>query len=77
MVVPAALILLAVLGVPYIAFNLRRLYLGRRWAFTFCQAAKEWQERDRAKRLAARAAHPTELAPPRTQPPTTARSRRW
>jgi hypothetical protein len=48
--VSAALILLAVLGVPYVAFNLRRLYLGRRWAFTLCQAAKEWQERDRAKR---------------------------
>jgi hypothetical protein len=52
--VSAALILLAVLGVPYVALNVRRLCLGRRWAFTLCQAAKEWEERDRAKRHAAR-----------------------
>jgi hypothetical protein len=52
--VSAALILLAVLGVPYVALNVRRLCLGRRWAFTLCQAAKEWEERDRAKRRAAR-----------------------
>jgi hypothetical protein len=49
------LILLAVLAVPYVALNLRRLRLGRPWAFTFCQAAKEWEQRDRAKRLAAAA----------------------
>ena len=55
----AALILLVVLGLAYVALNVRRLLLGRRWAFTLCQAAKEWEERDRAKRLAARAAHPT------------------
>jgi len=52
--VSAALILLAVLGLPYVAFNVRRVWLGRRWAFTLCQAAKEWEERDRAKRRAAR-----------------------
>jgi hypothetical protein len=61
------LILLAVLGVPYLLLNLRRLYVGRPWAFTFCQAAKEWEQRDRAKRLAARtaaaAAAPAENAP--------------
>jgi hypothetical protein len=74
--VPAALILLVVLGVPYVVFNLRRLYLGRRWAFTLWQAAKEWEERDRAKRLAARAAQPTQPAPSATQVPTTVRSRR-
>ena len=51
----AALILLVVLGLAYVALNVRRLLLGRRWAFTLCQAAKEWEERDRAKRRAARA----------------------
>jgi hypothetical protein len=50
------LILLAVLAVPYLALNLRRLHLGRPWAFTVCQVAKEWEERERAKRVAARAA---------------------
>ena len=50
------LILLAALGVPYVALNVRRLLQGRSWAFTFCQAAKEWEEGERAKRLAARAA---------------------
>jgi hypothetical protein len=50
------LILLAVLATPYIALNVRRLIQGRSWAFTFCQAAKEWEEGERAKRLAARAA---------------------
>jgi hypothetical protein len=49
------LILIAVLAVPYLAFNLRRLSLGRPWAFSFCQAAKEWEQRERAKLLAARA----------------------
>jgi hypothetical protein len=47
-------ILLAVLAIPYVALNVRRLRRGRPWAFTFCQAAKEWEERDRAKRRAAR-----------------------
>lgn len=50
------LILLAVLAIPYVALNVRRLRRGRSWAFTFCQVAKEWEERERAKRLAARAA---------------------
>jgi hypothetical protein len=50
------LILLGVLAIPYLALNVRRLIQGRRWAFTFCQAAKEWEEGERAKRLAARAA---------------------
>jgi hypothetical protein len=49
------LILLAVFAIPYLALNLRRLLHGRRWAFTFCQVAKEWEERERAKRSAARA----------------------
>jgi hypothetical protein len=48
------LVLLAVLAIPYIGFNVRRVIRGRRWAFTFCQVAKEWEERERAKRLAAK-----------------------
>jgi hypothetical protein len=51
-----ALVLLAVLAVPYLALNVRRLCRGRSWAFTVCQVAKEWEEREHAKRLAARAA---------------------
>lgn len=51
-----ALILLAVLATPYLALNLRRLYRGRPWAFTVCQVAKEWEEREHAKLLAKRAA---------------------
>jgi hypothetical protein len=50
------LILLGAMGIPYIGFNLRRLRRGRSWAFTICQVAKEWEERERAKRNAARAA---------------------
>jgi hypothetical protein len=49
-----ALILLAVILVPYLTLNVRRLLLGRRWAFTICQVAKEWEQRERAKRLAGR-----------------------
>jgi len=49
------LILLAVLAIPYVGMNLRRLYRGRTWAFTFCQVAREWEEREHAKRLASRA----------------------
>jgi hypothetical protein len=52
----ALLIILAVLAVPYVALNLRRLRQGRRWVFTVCQAAKDWEERDRARRRAARQA---------------------
>jgi hypothetical protein len=54
--VTGLLILLAALGVPYVGFNLRRLRRGRSWAFTVCQVAKEWDQRERAKRLNARAA---------------------
>jgi hypothetical protein len=50
------LILLAALAVPYVVLNLRRLRRGRPWAFTICQVAKEWEERDRAQRNAARLA---------------------
>ena len=51
-----ALILLAVLVIPYLALNVRRLYRGRPWAFTVCQVAKEWEQREHAKLLAKRAA---------------------
>ncbi|MDX6689234.1 MAG: hypothetical protein QOG15_691 [Solirubrobacteraceae bacterium] len=54
-----ALILLIVLAVPYLALNVRRLLTGRTWAFGVCQVAKEWEERESAKRLAARAAKRT------------------
>jgi hypothetical protein len=50
---PQAIVLVA-FAILYIALNLRRLRRGRRWAFTFCQVAKEWEEGERAKRLAAR-----------------------
>jgi hypothetical protein len=50
------LILLAAFAVPYVALNIRRLRRGRRWAFTVCQVAKEWEQREHDKRLAARAA---------------------
>ncbi|HEY1540719.1 MAG TPA: hypothetical protein VGF63_15055 [Solirubrobacteraceae bacterium] len=51
-----ALILLIVLVVPYLAMNVRRLYLGRSWAISVCQVAKEWEAREHAKRVALRAA---------------------
>ena len=51
-----ALILLLVLAVPYMALNVRRLYRGRPWVFTVCQVAKEWEQREHARRLAKRAA---------------------
>ena len=47
-------ILFAAIGVPYVGLNVRRLLQGRRWAFTFCQVAKEWEERERARHRAAR-----------------------
>jgi len=62
------LILLIVIAAPYIALNLRRLHSGRRWAFTFCQVAKEWEERDRAERLAARARERSIASTPLTAP---------
>ena len=49
-----ALILLIVLAVPYLALNVRRLYRGRPWALTVCQVAKEWEQREHARRTAAR-----------------------
>ncbi|HUR84117.1 MAG TPA: hypothetical protein VMY78_02130 [Solirubrobacteraceae bacterium] len=51
-----ALILLVVLVTPYFALNVVRLVRGRRWAFTVCQVAKEWEAREHAKLLAKRAA---------------------
>lgn len=48
------LILISVLVIPYLGLNLLRLRRGRRWAFTFCQAAREWDEREREKLRAAR-----------------------
>ena len=51
-----AVILLAILATAYVAVNVVRLSRGRSWAITPCSAAKEWEQRDRAKRLAARAA---------------------
>jgi hypothetical protein len=51
-----ALILLVVLAIPYLAVNLRRVYRGRPWALTVCQVAKEWEQREYARRLARRAA---------------------
>lgn len=50
------LIVLAVLVIPCTVLNVRRVRRGRRWAFSVCQVAKEWEERDRARRLALRAA---------------------
>jgi hypothetical protein len=50
-----AVILLVVLAVPYLALNVRRVYRGRSWAFGICQVAKEWEQRERDRRLAARA----------------------
>lgn len=52
----ALVIVLAVFVVPYVGFNIRRLRRGRKWAFTVCQVAKEWEKREYEKRLARRAA---------------------
>jgi hypothetical protein len=60
------LILLAAFAIPYVALNLRRVRRGRSWAFTICQVAKEWEERERAKRLAARAADRVTASAPAT-----------
>jgi hypothetical protein len=49
-------ILLAAVAIPYIGFNVRRLRRGRKWAFTVCQVAREWEQREHDKRLARRAA---------------------
>jgi hypothetical protein len=67
--VNGALILLAVLAVPYVALNVRRVRRGRSWAFTFCQVAKEWEQRERANLIAARAAaRSTPVSPHRQRP---------
>jgi hypothetical protein len=51
-----ALVILLVLAIPYLAWNVQRLIRGRSWAFGVCTIAKEWEERESAKRAAARAA---------------------
>lgn len=48
------LVLLGVLIVPYLAWNVRRLRRGERWAVTFCDALRQADERARAQRRAAR-----------------------
>jgi hypothetical protein len=53
--VSSALILFLVFAVPYLTLNLWRLAHGRSWAFTFCHAVKEWDERERIKHATARA----------------------
>jgi len=53
-IMSAPLIALVALAGLYVALNLRRLLIGRSWAFTVCQIAKEWEQRDRARRQAAR-----------------------
>ena len=50
------LIMLVVLATAYVALNVRRVYRGRSWAFTICQVAKDWEQREHAKRLAMHAA---------------------
>jgi hypothetical protein len=50
------LILAAVVLIPYVGVNIRRLRRGRRWAFTVCQVAREWEQSEHEKRLARRAA---------------------
>jgi hypothetical protein len=51
-----ALILLAALAAAYLTVNVRRLRRGRSWAYTLCQVAKEWEEREHARLVAERAA---------------------
>jgi hypothetical protein len=57
-----ALIILLILVVPYLAMNVRRLILGRRWALGVCTLAKEWEQRESAKRAANRAAAQADTA---------------
>jgi hypothetical protein len=52
----ALVIVLAVFVVPYAAFNIRRVRRGRKWAFSVCQVAKEWEQREHEKHVARRAA---------------------
>jgi hypothetical protein len=66
----SGLILLVVLAIPYLTLNLWRLARGRSWAFTFCQAMKEWDESERIKRAAARGVRQSSALPgppPKTQ----------
>ena len=63
------LILVSGLAIPYLALNVRRLLRGRSWAFTFCQVAKEWEQREHAKRVAARVNARVRPAPPVISPP--------
>jgi len=63
------LILMGGLAIPYLALNVRRLLSGRSWAFTFCQVAKEWEEGERAKIVAARADARARTAAPAVSPP--------
>jgi hypothetical protein len=51
-----ALILLIVLATPYLAYNVVRVVRGRRWAFGVCTIAKEWEQREYDRRMAARPA---------------------
>jgi hypothetical protein len=51
-----ALVLLIVLVTPYLAYNVVRVVRGRRWAFGVCTIAKEWEQREYDRRMAARAA---------------------
>jgi len=50
------LILLLAFFVPYVVLNVRRLVGGKRWAFTACQVAKEWETREHARLAALREA---------------------
>jgi hypothetical protein len=70
----ALLILLAGLAVLYVALNVRRVRRGRPWAFTVCMVAKDWEQRDRERRLAARAAPREQTAPGPEPGPTRPRS---
>jgi len=63
------LILMSGLAIPYLAVNVRRLLRGRSWAFTFCQVAKEWEEREHAKHVAARRTARVREAAPVISPP--------
>jgi hypothetical protein len=58
-----ALILLVVLVSPYVVANLRRLHRGQPWALGACSLAKECEQREHAKRVAARAAPPAARRP--------------
>jgi hypothetical protein len=50
------ILILVFFVIPYFGFNIRRLIQGRRWAFTFCHALKQWDQQQYAEREEARAA---------------------